>query len=163
MASAENLLPRPPSRGRVPNAPPLPESVFLSPNKQQLFQRPSSPRIILQPIAADRGPGAPSSSADRVFLSNVKQDIQSLCKSAEVLQRDLDMKRRPVSSLSAKSTLTRRPLTPSTAAESCAAFRSDGIEASLVKILSQADAADGEFKLCLRLMLVFSGVNRAQA
>ena len=153
MASAENLLPRPPSRGRVASNAPLPESVFLSPTKQQLFQRPSSPRIILQPIAAERGPGAPSSSADRVYLSHVKHDIHSLCKSAEVLQRDLDMQRRPSSSLSAKSALARRPITPSAAGETIAhppPFRSDGIEASLGKILAQADAADGACKLCVR-------------
>jgi hypothetical protein len=78
----------------------------------------------------------------------VKQDIQSLCKSGEVLQRDLDMQRRPVCSLSSKTALARRPLTPSAAVEPAAAFRSDSIEAMLGKILSQADAADGECKLC---------------
>jgi hypothetical protein len=143
MASSENLLPRPPSRGRsVPNAPP-PEALFLSPTKQQPFQRPSSPRIILQPIAAERGPGTAGSAADRMYLSSIKQDIQSVCRCAEALQRDLDMQRRPACSLPAKSSLARRPLTPSAAADPGVAFRSDSIEASLSKILSSADASDG--------------------
>jgi hypothetical protein len=126
----------------VPNAPP-PEALFLSPTKQQPFQRPSSPRIILQPIAAERGPGTAGSAADRMYLSSIKQDIQSVCRCAEALQRDLDMQRRPACSLPAKSSLARRPLTPSAAADPGVAFRSDSIEASLSKILSSADASDG--------------------
>jgi hypothetical protein len=115
----------------------------LSPSKQQPFQRPSSPRIILQPIAAERGPGAAGGGADRIYLSGLKHDIHSVCKAADALQRDLDMQRRPTSNLAAKNALARRPLTPSAAAEPNAAFRSDAIESGLSKILSAADVADG--------------------
>jgi hypothetical protein len=125
--------------------------MFVSPTKQQPFQRPSSPRIILQPIAAERGPGTASVAADRIYLSGLKQDIVSVCKAAEVLQRDVDMQRRPASSLVAKNALARRPLTPSAAAEPGGAFRSDGIDASLAKILAAADAGDGGFLLLLLL------------
>ena len=150
MASSENLLPRPPSRGRItPNAPP-PEAIFLSPTKQQPFQRPSSPRIILQPIAAERGPGAAGGGADRIYLSGLKHDIHSVCKAADALQRDLDMQRRPTSNLAAKNALARRPLTPSAAAEPNAAFRSETIESGLSKILSAADVADGATHLLLQ-------------
>jgi hypothetical protein len=151
MASSENLLPRPPSRGRVvPNTPP-PETSFLSPTKQQPFQRPSSPRIILQPISAERGPGTAGVGAERIYLSNLKHDIQSVCKAAEVLQRDLDMQRRPASSMAAKNALARRPLTPSAAAEPSASFRSDGIDASLSKILALAEAGDGGSRVAVQL------------
>ena len=150
MASSENLLPRPPYIGRItPNAPP-PEAIFLSPSKQQPFQRPSSPRIILQPIAAERGPGAAGGGADRIYLSGLKHDIHSVCKAADALQRDLDMQRRPTSNLAAKNALARRPLTPSAAAEPNAAFRSETIESGLSKILSAADVADGATHLLLQ-------------
>ena len=150
MASSENLLPRPPSRGRIVP----PEAMFVSPTKQQPFQRPSSPRIILQPIAAERGPGSGSVTADRIYLSAVKQDIASVCTAAQLLQRDLDMQRRPASSLVAKNALARRPLTPSAAAEPSAAFRSDGIDASLAKILAAADSGDGELVVVMLLLLL---------
>jgi hypothetical protein len=154
MSSSENLLPRPPSRGRiVPNAP-QPDAVFLSPSKQQPFQRPSSPRIILQPIAAERGSGAPGGSSDRIYLSNLKHDIQSVCKAAEVLQRDFDMQRRPASSLTTKNALARRPLTPSAAAEPASAFRSDCIDAALCKLLAASEAADGSAVAFLMLFLI---------
>jgi hypothetical protein len=153
MASSENLLPRPPSRSRIiPDAPPS-EAVFLSPTKHQPFQRPSSPRIILQPIAAERGPGATSSGSDRIFLSNIKSDIHGVCRAAEALQRDLDMQRRPASNLSAKNALARRPLTPSAAAEPGVTFRSDSIEAALSKVLSSAES-DGMLKLSLSVFCV---------
>jgi hypothetical protein len=123
----------------------------LSPTKQQPFQRPSSPRIILQPITADRGAGSASAGtgADRIYLSNLKLDIQSVCKAAEVLQRDVDMQRRPASSLTMKNALARRPLTPSAAADTGAAFCSDGIDASLSKILTTSDGTDGMLQLAL--------------
>ncbi len=141
--ASENLLPRPPSRGRIiPNAT-APEAIFLSPSKQQPFQRPSSPRIILQPIAAERGSVAASGGADRIYLSGLKHDIHSVCKAAAALQRDLDMQRRPTSNLAAKNALARRPLTPSATAEPNTAFHADSIESGLSKILASADMADG--------------------
>jgi hypothetical protein len=61
--------------------------MFVCPNKQQPFQLPSSPRIILQAIAAERGPGSASVTADFIYLSGVKQDIASVCTAAQLLQR----------------------------------------------------------------------------
>ena len=43
---------------------------------------------------------------------------------------------------------------PSAAAEPSAAFRSDGIDASLAKILAAADAGDGELVVVMLLLLL---------